>query len=178
MLAQCDGRVGAFVCGVGTGGTITGVGRFLRSHCPGAQIVLADPVGSRLAHLVDRGASGSRCSLSGRRDRRQRGARGCATCRVIDAAERVTDEESFAMTGRLLREEGLLVGVRPGRRSWLPCGWPPRVRRAGGRHPGRFVGQVHFEAVDAVGNVPIADKPLLTTVICLLSYPDAIQPLA
>src|SRR5262249_4764873 len=53
VLAQCGGTVGAFVCGVGTGGTITGVGRFLRAHCPGARMVLADPVGSRLAHFVD-----------------------------------------------------------------------------------------------------------------------------
>lgn len=113
ILDQCAGRVGAFVCGIGTGGTITGVGRVLRSHCPSARIVLADPVGSRLAHLVDaslpdvdaeyqiEGIGGSivpaACDLS-----------------VIDAAERVTDEESFAMTGRLLREEGLLVGGSSG----------------------------------------------------------------
>jgi cysteine synthase len=113
VLAQCQGRVGAFVCGIGTGGTITGVGRFLRSRCPSAKIVLADPVGSRLAHLVDpshpdhdaayqvEGIGGSvvpaACDLS-----------------VIDAAERVTDEESFRMTGRLLREEGLLVGGSSG----------------------------------------------------------------
>lgn len=113
ILAQCGGRVGAFVCGVGTGGTITGVGRFLKAHVPGAQVVLADPVGSRLAHLVDtahpdhdagyavEGIGGSVvpavCDLS-----------------VVDGAERVTDEESFAMTGRLLREEGLLVGGSSG----------------------------------------------------------------
>jgi cysteine synthase len=113
ILAQCDGRVGAFVCGVGTGGTITGVGRFLKAHVPGVRVVLADPVGSRLAHLVDpaqpdhdagyavEGIGGSVapavCDLS-----------------VIDGAERVTDEESFAMTGRLLREEGLLVGGSSG----------------------------------------------------------------
>jgi cysteine synthase len=113
VLAQCDGRVGAFVCGIGTGGTITGAGRFLRRHCPTARIVLADPVGSRLAHLVDpscpdhdapyqvEGIGGSVvpavCDLS-----------------VIDAAERVTDEESFTMTGRLLREEGLLAGGSSG----------------------------------------------------------------
>jgi cysteine synthase len=113
VLEQCGGRVGAFVCGVGTGGTITGVGRFLRAHCPGVRIVLADPVGSRLAHLVDpahpdedaayqvEGIGGSTvpavCDLS-----------------VIDAAERVTDAESFAMAGRLLREEGLLVGGSSG----------------------------------------------------------------
>ncbi len=113
VLAQSGGRVGAFVCGVGTGGTITGVGRFLRAHCPTAKIVLADPVGSRLAHLVDpslpdhdaayqvEGIGGSvvpaACDLT-----------------VIDLAERVTDEESFTMTGRLLREEGLVVGGSSG----------------------------------------------------------------
>lgn len=113
ILAQCDGRVGAFVCGVGTGGTITGVGRFLKANSPGVQIVLADPIGSRLAHLVDpaqpdydtsyavEGIGGSVvpavCDLS-----------------VIDSAERVSDEESFAVTARLLREEGLLVGGSSG----------------------------------------------------------------
>jgi cysteine synthase len=113
ILQQCGGTIGAFVCGVGTGGTITGVGRFLKRHVPGVQIIMADPIGSRLAHLVDpahpdldapyqvEGIGGSQvpavCDLS-----------------VIDAAERISDEESFAMTGRLLREEGLLVGGSSG----------------------------------------------------------------
>jgi cysteine synthase len=113
VLRQCGDRVGAFACGVGTGGTITGVGRFLKARCPAVRVVLADPVGSRLAHLVDplqpdhdaayavEGIGGSVMP---------------AACDpgVIDAAERVTDEESFAMTGRLLREEGLLVGGSSG----------------------------------------------------------------
>jgi cystathionine beta-synthase len=113
VLEQCGGKVGAFVCGVGTGGTITGAGRFLKAHCPGVRIVLADPVGSRLAHLVDpkhpdqdsayqvEGIGGSivpaTCDLS-----------------IIDEAETVTDEESFAVARRLIREEGLLVGGSSG----------------------------------------------------------------
>jgi cysteine synthase len=113
VLAQCGGRVGAFVCGVGTGGTITGVGRFLKAHCPGARIVLADPVGSRLAHLVDSAHPDHDTAYQ------VEGIGGSvmpAACDpgVIDAAERVSDEESFATAGRLLREEGLLVGGSSG----------------------------------------------------------------
>jgi cysteine synthase len=113
ILAQCGGQVGAFVCGVGTGGTITGVGAFLKRHCPHVRIVLADPVGSRLAHLVNpnhpdldssykvEGIGGSEVPA-------------VLDLSVIDAAERVTDDESFAIAGRLLREEGLLVGGSSG----------------------------------------------------------------
>ena len=113
ILAQCGGRVGAFVCGVGTGGTITGVGRFLKAHCPGVRIVLADPVGSRLAHLVDPAHPDHDTAYQ------VEGIGGSvvpATCDlgVIDEAERVTDEESFAIARRLIREEGLLVGGSSG----------------------------------------------------------------
>ena len=113
VLAQCGGRVGAFVCGVGTGGTITGVGRFLKAHCPGVRIVLADPVGSRLAHVVDPAHPDHDTAYQ------VEGIGGSvvpATCDlgVIDEAERVTDEESFAIARRLIREEGLLVGGSSG----------------------------------------------------------------
>jgi cysteine synthase len=113
IVAQCGARVGAFVCGVGTGGTITGVGRYLKTHAPVAKVILADPVGSRLAHLVDsrhpdhdasylvEGIGGSE-------------APAVLDLSVIDAVERVSDEESFAMTLRLIHEEGLLVGGSSG----------------------------------------------------------------
>jgi cysteine synthase len=113
ILAQCGGGVGAFVCGVGTGGTITGVGRFLKAHCPGALVVLADPVGSRLAHLVDPAHPDLDAAYQ------VEGIGGSvmpAVCdpNVIDAAERVSDDESFAMARRLIREKGLLVGGSSG----------------------------------------------------------------
>ncbi len=109
ILQQCAGRVGAFVSGAGTGGTLTGVGRFLKAHCPRVRIVLADPVGSRLAHLVDErhpdydapylveGIGQANLDLS-----------------VIDDAVRVDDPTSFDCTRRLWREEGLLVGGSSG----------------------------------------------------------------
>lgn len=113
LVAQCGSDIGAFVCGVGTGGTITGVGRYLKTHAPGAKVVLADPVGSRLAHLVDprhpdhdasyavEGIGGSEGPV-------------VLDLSVISAAERVTDEESFATALRLIHEEGLLVGGSSG----------------------------------------------------------------
>lgn len=113
ILAQCGGQVGAFVCGVGTGGTITGVGRYLKRHCPTAKIVLADPIGSRLAHLVnpihpDHDAGYKVEGIGGSEPP------AVLDLSVIDAAERVKDEESFDMTRRLWKEEGLLVGGSSG----------------------------------------------------------------
>jgi len=110
---QCDGRVGAFVAGVGTGGTITGVGRYLKRQDPTVKIVLADPAGSRLAGLVNEGELGPDGSYL---------VEGIGSSvvpkvfdpQVVDWAETVSDTESFAMADRLVREEGLLVGGSAG----------------------------------------------------------------
>ena len=113
ILEQTHGTVGAFVCGAGTGGTISGVGRRLHAHRSRVRVVLADPVGSGLADWVEtgrigpdgayavEGIGGSEAPDNLHRD-------------VIDAAERITDAESFAMTRRLVLEEGLLVGGSAG----------------------------------------------------------------
>jgi cysteine synthase len=113
ILAQTNGNVGAFVVGAGTGGTISGVGRRLRAACPHVRIVLADPCGSGYADWVEtgelgpdgayavEGIGGSEVPANLHRD-------------VIHAAERISDDESFAMARRLIREEGLLVGGSAG----------------------------------------------------------------
>ena len=113
ILDQTSGRVGAFVAGAGTGGTITGVGRRLKSTLPRVRIVLADPVGSSLADWVSTGRLGPDGSYA------VEGIGGSAVPEnlhrdVIDAAEQVSDEESFAMVKRLVREEGLFVGGSAG----------------------------------------------------------------
>lgn len=113
ILEQTGGRVGAFVAGAGTGGTISGVGRRLKLALARVRIVLADPVGSGLADWVETGRMGADGAYAvegiGGSDAPENLHRA-----VIDAAERVSDDESFAMVKRLVREEGLLVGGSSG----------------------------------------------------------------
>lgn len=113
ILEQTGGRIGAFVAGAGTGGTISGVGRRLKEALPRVRIVLADPVGSALADWVETGVLGKDGSYA------VEGIGGSEAPKnlhrdVIDAAERIPDAESFATTRRLVREEGLLVGGSAG----------------------------------------------------------------
>lgn len=113
ILAQCGGRVGAFVAGAGTGGTLSGVGRFLKRKLPGVRIVLADPVGSGLAPWVETGEVGAGASYA------VEGIGSSAVPanlhrEVIDAVEVVSDAESYATARRLIAEEGLLVGGSAG----------------------------------------------------------------
>jgi cysteine synthase len=113
ILEQCHGEIGAFVAGAGTGGTITGVGRFLRKHAPAARVVLADPIGSGLARWVAVGTLGADAPYQ---------IEGIGSSKppeildrtVIDEAESVGDDESFAMARRLWAEEGLFVGGSAG----------------------------------------------------------------
>jgi len=113
ILQATGGRLGAFVAGAGTGGTITGVGRVLRREAPGARVVLADPVGSGLADWVQTGIVGPDAPYL------VEGIGGSEPPEildrsVIDGAERVSDAESFEMARRLCREEGLFVGGSAG----------------------------------------------------------------
>src|SRR5215471_6973549 len=113
ILEQTHGRIGAFVAGVGTGGTITGVGRFLKSRMPGVRIVMADPVGSSLADLIETGKLGpdGKYQVEGIGGSRPPEIFDPA---VVDEVHRISDDESFATARSLAREEGLLVGGSAG----------------------------------------------------------------
>ncbi|MFI4889535.1 MAG: cysteine synthase A [Steroidobacterales bacterium] len=114
IWCDTDGKVDAFCAATGTGGTLAGVARYLKSKSSAIRIVLLDPPGSSLYHFIkdgelksDGGSSITEGIGTGRVTANLAGA-------PIDDAMRIADAEMLRTVYRLLREEGLLVGSTAG----------------------------------------------------------------
>ena len=119
-----DGMVDFFVAGVGTGGTITGVGEVLKARKPGVRIVAVEPAGAAV--------------LSGRRaGNHQMPGIGVGFIpevlnrSILDEIIAVTDEEAFQCARRLAREEGIVAGVSAGAAVHAALGIAARKEAAG-----------------------------------------------
>jgi cysteine synthase A len=122
ILRQCGGRLDAFVAGAGTGGTISGVARYLKPKFPDLKVVLADPQGSGLFNRIKFGVMFDPKEKEGTRRRTQVDTivEGIGMNRVtanfeagrelIDDAIKVDDSEAIAMARWLVEKDGLFVG--------------------------------------------------------------------
>jgi len=107
IWADTDGKVDIVVCGVGTGGTLTGVGRKLKARKPSVQMIAVEPAASAVlsgascgAHVIQGIGAGFVPSVLDRK--------------CIDAIVKVTNEMAFTFTRELIRREGILAGLSSG----------------------------------------------------------------
>lgn len=111
IWADTDGRVDIFVAGVGTGGTISGVGKYLKERNPNVQIVAVEPLSSP----VLRGGKPGAHAIQGI------GANfvpGNYDAGVVDAIVDVSNEDAIASAKEITKTEGLLVGISSGAAAW------------------------------------------------------------
>ncbi len=107
ILEATEGRLDAFVAGVGTGGTITGVGEVLKKALPSVLIVAVEPARSPVLQGGRAGAHGIQGIGAGF-------VPAVLNREIIDEIIAVGDEEAYATAKRLAREEGLMVGPSAG----------------------------------------------------------------
>jgi cysteine synthase A len=124
IWADTQGKVDILVSGVGTGGTITGAGRFLREKKPDIQLVAVEPAESPVL-------SGGQPS-----PHKQQGIGAGFVPNILDTkiyneVMRVTNDDAIATTRRLAREEALFVGISAGSITWVALQLAARPANAG-----------------------------------------------
>ncbi len=124
IWADTEGKVDIFVAGVGTGGTITGVGQYLKQQNPDVKIVAVEPAGSPLL-------SGGQ---AGPHDLQGIGANfvpEILDTEIYDEIITCTNEDAYEMGRRIGRTEGILVGITSGAAAWAALELAKRHENAG-----------------------------------------------
>jgi cysteine synthase len=126
IWSDTDGQIGAFVAGVGTGGTITGVGQMLRERAPEALVVAVEPTsspvlsgGSPGPHKIQGIGAGFVPKVLDRE--------------VVDEILQVSDEDALETARRVAKEEGVLSGISAGANIWAALEVARRPEMAGKR---------------------------------------------
>ena len=107
IYEDTDGEVDIFVAGVGTGGTVTGVGEYLKSKKPGVKIVAVEPASSAVLSTGDK-IQGIGAGFVPK----------VLNTKVYDEVIPVTNEDAFATGKRIGKSEGVLVGISSGAAVW------------------------------------------------------------
>jgi cysteine synthase len=124
IFDDTDGKVDVFVSGIGTGGTITGAGRYLREKKPGIRIVAVEPAESP---VLSGGAPSPH---------KQQGIGAgfippILDTKIYDEVVQVTNDDAIATARRLAREEGILAGISSGSITWVALQIAARPENAG-----------------------------------------------
>ena len=124
IWADTDGAVDIFVAGVGTGGSITGVGHLLKERKPGVQVVAVEPVDSPVLsggdpspHRIQGIGAGFVPDV--------------LDTEVYDEIIQVSAEDAFSIARRLAKEEGVLTGISAGANAWAALSLATRPENAG-----------------------------------------------
>ena len=124
IWADTDGQVDIFVAGVGTGGTVTGVGEALKEKKPGVQVIAVEPAASPVLSGGNRGPHPIQGIGAGF-------VPGILNTSVYDEIVQVPNDAALDTARRLAREEGLLVGISSGAAVWSALQVAERPENAG-----------------------------------------------
>ncbi len=114
ILEQMGGSLDTIVLGVGSSGTVTGIGKYLEEHAPNVEMILADPVGSVLTDYINKGELGEKSSSWLVEGIGEDFIPAIANFDKVTKAYAISDAESFAAARELLRQEGILAGSSTG----------------------------------------------------------------